>query len=160
MAKANREINFYKNIFETGAKADEVICGIGYEEQEWLGLTLKLKKDIKIESTEIGDDFSVIKFGNYPQNEVQRIKHLLTTGFTKISELNCSYRFQPNDQVQIIKDQHINIFKKGDIVTISKIHKYPDETNVEQTYYSITGIKDNITKYAKKLDDGLILYEK
>ncbi len=163
MQRPEIPIENYPTVYKTGAAPGDIICGIGYHEQDWLGLHLIVVDDIPPGTNEFGGKVRITRFGNLLCNhekfhDKQYLKISLATlqfrleNFTKIENIwPVTQRFEPGEEAVVIQKTN-SPYQIGDVVTIHSILKYPDQRQTHTTYYNVyTSGK----KPSPKLDSGM-----
>ncbi len=163
MKRPEIPIDSYPTVLKTGAAPGDIICGIGYNEQDWLGLHLVVVDNISPGTTEINGKVRINRFGNllcghekFRDKQYQKISlakfHLRTENFTKIENIwPITQRFELGEKAVVIQKTN-SPYQIGDVVTVHSILKYPDQRQTHTTYYNVyTSGK----KPSPKLDSGM-----
>lgn len=163
MERPEIPITNYPTVLATGAKPGDIICGIGYNQQDWLGLHLVVVDAIDQGTAELTGMVRITKFGNllcdyeeFKDKLYQKISlaelHFQTQNFTKIENIwPVTQRFEPGEQTIVSKAGNSH-YREGQIVTVHRIYKYPDQRVVEEAHYKIYIPGDEIKT---KLDSGM-----
>ena len=163
MERPEIPITHYPNVSATGAKPGDIICGIGYNQQDWLGLHLVVVDSIAPGTEELTGMVRITKFGNllcdhepFRDKLFQKINlsdlNFQTKNFTKIENIwPVTQRFEPGEKAVVIKAGNSH-YREGQIVTVHRIFKYPDQRVVEEAHYKIYIPGDEIKT---KLDSGM-----
>ncbi len=165
MERPEIPITHYPTVSVTGAKPGDIICGIGYNQQDWLGLHLVVVDEIAPGTAELTGMVRITKFGNllcefeeFRDKLYQKIRlfdlNFQTQHFTKIENIwPVTNRFEPGEKAVVSRARNSS-YRKGEIVTIHSIYKYPDEAVNGEAHYKIF-IPGDVREYKDKLDSGM-----
>lgn len=166
MANKHIPIEYYKTIWDTGARPGQLISGIGYDGSYHIGAIIRVLDEIVKGRPTIDGRIEIIEPGNLKLkipmvNDFKNVQILAKSlpnvklqckNFVLKATLRpCQKRFSIGDKLIVTKDTN-SYYRPGDMVSIYQILKYPDDRDPTMSYYEISAPGQPIKE---KLDSGM-----